>query len=32
MTGFGFVLDLVGNRVGNQMGTTLETLEAVSSP
>ena len=30
--GFGVVLDLAGTRIGNQMGPTLETLEAASSP
>jgi hypothetical protein len=30
--GFGVVLDLAGNRIGNKMGPTLETLEAASSP
>jgi hypothetical protein len=32
VTGFSFVLYLAGNRIGNQMGPTLETLEAASSP
>jgi hypothetical protein len=30
--GFGFVLDLAGNRIGNEMDPTLEALEAASSP
>ena len=30
--GFGVVLDVAGNRIGNKMGPTLETLEAASSP
>jgi len=30
--GFGFVLHLAGNRIGNEVGPTLETLEAQSSP
>jgi len=30
--GFSFALYLAGNRIGNQMGPTLETLEAASSP
>jgi hypothetical protein len=30
--GFGVVLDVASNRIGNQMGPTLETLEAASSP
>ena len=30
--GFSLVLHLAGNRIGNQMGPTLETLEAASSP
>ncbi len=32
MIGFSFVLHLAGNRIGNEVGTTLETLEAASSP
>jgi hypothetical protein len=32
VVGFGFVLHLAGNRIGNEMGPTLETLEAASSP
>ncbi len=30
--GFGVVLDLAGNRIGNEVGPTLETLESASSP
>ena len=30
--GFSFALYLAGNRIGSQMGPTLETLEAASSP
>jgi hypothetical protein len=30
--GFGVVLDLAGDRIGNEVGPTLETLEADSSP
>src|SRR6267154_2360273 len=30
--GFGLVLHLAGERIGNQMGPTLETLESASSP
>jgi hypothetical protein len=30
--GFAFVLQLAGNHLGNEMGPTLETLEAASSP
>jgi hypothetical protein len=32
LVGFSLVLYLAGNRIGNEMGTTLETLEATSSP
>ncbi|HTX22903.1 MAG TPA: hypothetical protein VMD27_13725 [Candidatus Aquilonibacter sp.] len=32
MIGFGYVLHLAGNRIGNEMGPTLERLEAASSP
>lgn len=34
LIGFGVVLDLAGNRIGNEMGPTLETLEeqAASPP
>jgi hypothetical protein len=30
--GFGIVLYLAGNRIGGEMGPTLQTLEAASSP
>jgi hypothetical protein len=30
--GFGFVIDLAGNRLGDEMGPTLQTLEEASSP
>jgi hypothetical protein len=30
--GFTVVLYLAGNRIGGEMGPTLETLEAASSP
>jgi len=30
--GFGFVLNLAGNRLGDDMGPTLQTLEEASSP
>jgi hypothetical protein len=30
--GFSFVIYLAGNRIGNEFGPTLETLEAASSP
>jgi len=32
LIGFGIVLDVAGNRLGSEMGPTLETLEAASSP
>jgi hypothetical protein len=32
LAGFGVVLYVSGNRLGNMMGPTLETLEAASSP
>ena len=32
IVGFGIVLNIAADRIGNDMGATLETLEAASSP